>query len=319
MGKILVSSSHFETLCQDAHQLLLQAGHEIILHKGELPYMSFEEISAVAPGIDAAIVGLDDWTEAVFKIATKLKVVAKFGVGTDNIDKEAASRYGIKVINAPGMNSNAVAELTVGMMIGMLREIPMLHQAMTCGQWSRFIGTELEGRTVGLLGFGAIAQSVARKLQGFDVTILASDLYPNMDVAKKYGVRIVPADDVITCSDVLSLHIPCTSETYHMFNDAVFARMKPGAYLINAARGPIVDTEALIRALRSGHIAKAALDAFENEPLCADDPLFKTGKVICTPHTGAETKESYRRVSICVAQGVIDVLGGKKPRFCVNS
>ena len=116
MGKILVSSSHFESLCQGAKKLLLDAGHEIILHKGELPYMSFDEIAAVAPEIDGAIIGLDDWTEEVFRIAPKLKVVAKFGVGTDNIDKEAAKRYGIKVINAPGMNSNAVAELTVGMM-----------------------------------------------------------------------------------------------------------------------------------------------------------------------------------------------------------
>lgn len=318
MGKILVSSSHFESLCQGAKKLLLDAGHEIILHKGELPYMSFDEIAAVATEIDGAIIGLDDWTEEVFRIAPKLKVVAKFGVGTDNIDKEAAKRYGIKVINAPGMNSNAVAELTVGMMIDMLREITDLHTAMTRGEWPRFMGSELEGRTVGLLGFGAIARLVAKKLQGFDVTILASDLYPNLELAEKYGVQIVSSDEVITHSDILSIHIPSTPETYHMFNDAVFSRMKPGAYLVNAARGAIIDTDALVRALQSGRVAKAALDAFEHEPLHADDPLLLTGKVICTPHTGAETKESYHRVSMCVAQGVIDVLNGKDPVFWVN-
>lgn len=318
MGKILVSSSHFEELCQGAKALLLEAGHEIVLHKGELPYMSFAEIAAVAPEIDGAIIGLDDWTEEVFQLAPKLKVVAKFGVGTDNIDKEAAKRHGIKVINAPGMNSNAVAELTVGLMIDMLRQVTSLHTAMTRGQWPRFMGGELEGRTIGLLGFGAIARLVAKKLQGFDVRLIASDLYPNRELAEKYGVEILSSEEVIAQSDILSIHVPSTPQTYHMFNQDTFARMKRGACLVNAARGSIIDTQALVDALHSGQIACAALDAFENEPLSAEDPLLLTGKVICTPHTGAETKESYHRVSMCVAQGVVDVLNGKEPQFCVN-
>lgn len=318
MGKVLVSSSHFETLCQEAKQMLLAAGHEIVLHKGELPYMSFEEIAEVIGDIDGAIIGLDDWTEEVWKIAPKLKVVAKFGVGTDNIDKESAKRYGIKVINAPGINSNAVAELTIGIIIDMLRGVTRQHLSMTQGVWPRYLGEELRGKTVGLLGFGAIAKLVAKKLQCFDVNVIASDLYPDLDTAKAYGVEIVSTEDVITRSDIVSIHVPCTPETTHMFNDAVFASMKKGAYLVNAARGAIVDTEALIRALESGQIAGAALDAFENEPLKQDDPLLTCGKVVCTSHTGAETREVYRNVSVCVAQGVIDVLDGREPRYWVN-
>ena len=318
MGKVLVTSSHFETLCQSAKKLLMDAGHEPVVYQGELPYMSFEEIARVIGDIDGAIIGLDDWTDEVFQIAPKLKVVAKFGVGTDNIDKESAARHGIKVINAPGINANAVAELTVGLIIDMLRGITQLHMAMTKGQWVRALGSELEGRTVGLMGFGAIAKLVAKKLQGFDVKVLAYDLYPDHETAKRYGVELVTADEVIEKSDILSIHVPSTPETFHMFDDAVFARMKPGAYLVNAARGAIVDTQALLRALNTGRLAGAALDAFENEPLKADDPLLLSGKVVCTPHTGAETKETYHKVSMCAAQGVIDVLAGKDPQFWVN-
>jgi len=318
MGKVLVSSSHWEELCQQAKKMLLDAGHEIVLHKGELPYMSFEEIAEVIGDVDGAIIGLDDWTEEVYKIAPKLKVIAKFGVGTDNIDKINAKKYGIKVINAPGINSNAVAELTIGMIIDMLRGVTMQHLSMTRGVWPRHLGGELRGKTVGLLGFGAIAKLVAKKLQCFDVTVIASDLYPDMETAKAYGVEIVSSEDVITRSDIVSIHIPSTPETFHMFDDAVFAKMKQGAYLVNAARGAIVDTQALIRALESGQIAGAALDAFENEPLKQDDPLLQCGKTVCTSHTGAETREVYQNVSVCVAQGVIDVLDGREPRYWVN-
>ena len=318
MGKVLVSSSHWEELCQQAKKMLIDAGHEIVLYKGELPYMNFEQIAEVIGDIDGAIIGLDDWTEEVWKIAPKLKVVAKFGVGTDNIDKESAKKYGIKVINAPGINSNAVAELTIGMIIDILRGVTMQHLSMTRDVWPRHLGTELRGKTVGLLGFGAIAKQVAKKLQCFDVTVIASDLYPDMGMAKAYGVEIVSSDEVITRSDIVSIHIPFTPETFHMFNDEMFGKMKRGAYLVNAARGSIVDTQALIRALESGQLAGAALDAFENEPLRQDDLLLTCGKTVCTSHTGAETREVYQNVSVCVAQGVIDVLAGREPRFWVN-
>jgi len=318
MGKILVTSSHFETLCQDAKRLMTEANHEVMVYKGELPYMSFEEIAKVIGDIDGAIIGLDDWTDEVFEIAKKLKVIAKFGVGTDNIDKESAKRHGIKVINAPGCNSNAVAELTVGFIIGMLRNIAGLDKALHEGSWPRFMGTEMEGHTVGLMGFGAISKLVAKKLQGFDVRVLAYDLFPDQVTAAKYGVSLVSSDELIEQSDIVSIHIPSTAETFHMFNDEMFARMKKGAYLINAARGLIVDTQALLRALDSGKIAGAALDTYEYEPLKKDDPLLTGGKVICTPHTGSETKEAYYKVSMCVARGVLDVLAGRDPKFWVN-
>lgn len=318
MGKILITASHYEELCQEAKRLLESHGHELIINKSGMPYYTYEQIAEVIGDVDGAIIGLDEWTEDVYKIAPKLKVIAKFGVGVDNIDRVKAKEYGIKVINAPGQNSNAVAELTVGFMIGVLRNMIPLHKKMENGEWVRHVGYEMKGKTIGLLGFGAIARLVAEKLMNFDVNVTAFDLYPNEELAAKYKVKMVSREDVITKSDIVSIHIPSTKDTYHLFNDQTLETMKDGAYLINCARGAVVDTDALCRALKSGKIAGAALDAFEAEPLSKDEEILACGNVICTPHTGAETYEAYTNVSMCTAQGVIDVLEGKEPEFYTN-
>lgn len=318
MGKILITASHYEELCKGAKQLLEESGHELIINKSDMPYYTYEQIAQVIGDVDGAIIGLDDWTEEIYKIAPKLKVIAKFGVGTDNIDKIKAREYGIKEINAPGQNSNAVAELTVGLMIGVLRGLIPLHKKMENGEWVRRVGYEIKGKTIGLLGFGAIARLVAEKLMNFGAEVIASDLYPDARLASRYNVTMVSQKEVMTKSDLVSIHIPATGETHHLFDDAAFCMMKKGAYLINCARGSIIDTGALCRALKDGRIAGAALDAFEAEPLMKDAEILKCGNVICTPHTGAETYEAYTNVSMCTAQGVIDVLEGREPQFCTN-
>ena len=318
MGKILITASHYEELCKSAKRLLEEKGHELIINKSDMPYYTYEQIAQVIGDVDGAIIGLDDWTEEIYKIAPKLKVIAKFGVGTDNIDKIKAKEYGIKVINAPGQNSNAVAELTIGFIIGVLRGIVPLHKKMENGEWVRRVGCEVKGKTVGLLGFGAIARLVAEKLMNFDAEVIASDLYPDEELAARYHVKMVSQKEVLAKSDIISVHVPATAETYHLFDDTVFDTMKKGAYLINCARGSIVDTDALCRALKDGRIAGAALDAFEAEPLMKDAEILRCGNVICTPHTGAETYEAYTNVSMCTAQGVIDVLEGREPEFWTN-
>ena len=186
MGKILVSASHFDTLCKDAWELLEKNGHEVIYDKTRsFPAYSFEELKDIIGDIDAAIIGMDKYTEEVFEIAPKLKAVAKFGVGVDNIDLVAAKKHGVKALNAPGQNSNAVAELTVCYILDMLRKVIPIHEELKEGNWPRWIGSELRGKTVGLVGFGAIARLVAKKLQGFDVQIKAYDLYMNQKLALK--------------------------------------------------------------------------------------------------------------------------------------
>lgn len=319
MGKVLVSASHFDTLCKDAWKLLEDNGHEVIFDATRsFPAYSYEELEKIIPDIDAAIIGMDLYDEKVFKVAPKLKCVCKFGVGVDNINLADATKYGVKACNCPGQNSNAVAELTVGFMIDALRGVIPLHKAMEKSTWPRYLGEEMAGKTVGLLGFGAIAREVARKLAGFDVKIKAYDLFPNEEAAKKLGVEMVSQDEIIQTCDIVSLHAPATAENHHLFNAETFARMKDGAFLINAARGALVDLDALAAAMQSGKIAGAALDAFEVEPLPADSPILKCENVVLTPHTGAESRQAYHKVSMVAAQNVIDTLAGREPKFWVN-
>ncbi len=320
MGKVLVSASHFDTLCQEAWKMLEDNGHEVVYDATRaFPAYSEEELLKLIPDIDACIVGLDDYTEKIFKAAPKLKCVCKFGVGVDNIDLKAATKYGIKVCNCPGKNSNAVAELTVGIMLDLLRGVIPLHKAMEQHLWPRRLGEELSGKTVGLLGFGAIARSVAQKMKGFDhVTVKAFDIYPNQAAAEELGVEMVSQDEIIEQSDIISIHVPATEENHHLFNKDTFTRMKQGAYLINAARGALVDLDDLACAMLEGKIAGAALDAFEVEPLPADAKILQCDNVVLTPHTGAETVETYEKVSVTDAQSVIDVLAGREPEFWVN-
>lgn len=319
MGKILVSASHFDTLCNDAMELLKANGHEVIYDASrKFPAYSFEELQEIIGDIDAALIGMDNYTEDVFKIAPKLKAVAKFGVGVDNIDCKAAKAYGVKVLNAPGQNSNAVAELTVGFMLDVLRRVLPLHKKMEEGEWPRYMGEEIKGKTVGLLGFGAIARMVVEKLRGFDVRVLAYDLYPDNREAERLGVTMTSMDEVICSSDIVSIHIPATKDTYHLFDEEMFKKMKKGSYIINAARGALIDLEVLSSNLNSGHIAGAALDAFEIEPLPKTASILQCENIVLTPHTGAETKEAYRNVSLCTCRDIIAVLKGEDPIHWVN-
>ncbi len=221
-------------------------------------------------------------------------------------------------MGCPGQNSNAVAELTVAFILDVLRRVIPLHKSMEQGEWPRFIGSELKGKTVGLLGFGAIARLAAKKIRAFDADVIAYDLYPNEKAAAELGVRMTTQEEVITASDIVSIHIPAAPETHHLFNRETIRTMRDGAYLINPARGALVDLDALAEALQSGKLSGAALDAFEVEPLPLDAPILQCGNIVLTPHTGAETAESYYNVSISAARDILKVLQGQEPEHCVN-
>ena len=318
MGNILVTASHFETLCQDAIRLLEENGHRVILNNHDMPYYSFEELAVWAPEIHGAIIGMDQWNDQVFQIAPNLKILARFGVGVDNIDLEAAKRRGIQVVNAAGMNANAVAELALTMILNCLRQFPQLNQELIQGTWARAVGRDLQGKTVGLLGFGDIGSRVAKKLSGFDVNLIAYDPYPNLKKAEMLGVTMADMDTVLQQSDIVSIHMPSIPATRHVMNRETFGKMKPGSYFINTARGALVDTPALVEMVSNGHLAGAAVDVYEQEPLPMDAPILHTPGILCTPHTGAETLETYQNISIMAAQAVIDSLGGKEPKNWIN-
>ena len=323
MQKVLVSVSHYETLCREAWEYIEENGYQVVFDPLKtFPAYTTEEIEALPDKEDivAALIGMDDYRdEKKYQALPNLKAVAKFGVGVDNIDSELAGKYGVKVLNAPGQNSNAVAELTIGLMINVMRNVIALHKEVEKGLWPRLMGNELKGKTVGLLGFGAIARSVAEKLQCFGVKVIAYDLYPDKEAAEKLGVRMAAQEEVIESSDIVSIHIPAAPDTYHLFDQKTISKMKDGAVLINLARGALVDLDALAKALQSGKLAGAALDAFEEEPLPDNGEILKCGNIVLTPHTGGETKEAYYNLSMTTAKDIVKVLKGGKPDFGVNT
>ncbi|WP_127593091.1 phosphoglycerate dehydrogenase [Paenibacillus lautus] len=311
--KVLVTATNYSKLCADAKRLLESHGCEIIENRFGRP-LTFEELKEVVGSVDGVIAGVDTWNEAIFKLAPQLQGIARFGVGVDNIDLDAARKYGIQVTNVPRGNANAVAELAIGLMISVRRHIPALDRSTKNGYWERFVGSELAGGTIGLLGFGNIAQLTAKKLKGFDVEIIAYDKYPDKAKASEYGVKMTTFENVLAHSDIVSMHLPSLLETHHMMNDKAFARMKPSAIFINTARGAVVDEQALSRALSSGVIAGAAIDVYESEPVSADHPILQIGNLITTPHTAAETFETYTRVSMITAQALLDIFEGREPQ-----
>jgi D-3-phosphoglycerate dehydrogenase len=310
--KVLVTATNYSKLCPEAKLLLEQGGCEVIENPHGRPF-TFAELKEQVADIDAAIAGVDSWSEDIFKLAPKLKIIARFGVGVDNIDLAKAREYGIQVTNVPGKNANAVAELTIGFILGSLRNIPALHHSTRAGGWDRFVGMELAGRTIGFLGFGNIARKIAYKLQGFDVQLLAFDKFPNLDAAREHNVTMASLEQVLRQSDIVSMLLPSLPETYHLMGREQFAMMKQTAYFINTARGVLVDEAALYEALTNHTIAGAAIDVYEQEPTAADHPLFGLDNIITTPHTAGETYETYHAVSLITAQAVLDVFAGKTP------
>lgn len=315
--KVLVTATNYSTYCSAAKALLEENGVEVI----ENPYgrpMTRDELLTVVGDIDGAVVGVDTWNEKIFAHAPKLRAMARFGVGVDNIDLAAAKAHGIQVTNAKGMNSNPVAELTVGLILSTLRNVPAFNASIREGKWDRFMGRDLAGMTVGLLGFGDIAQRVAKKLSGFDVSICAYDLYPNLEKARELNVEMVSMEETLHRADVVCMHLPSLPATHHIMDAQTFGMMKDGSYFINTARGALVDETALAQALRSGKLTAAAIDVFDQEPVRRDNPLFALPNLFATPHTAAETYDTYHNVGLATARQLLDVFAGKKPNNLLN-
>jgi D-3-phosphoglycerate dehydrogenase len=251
--------------------------------------------------------------------APKLRIIARAGTGVDNVDVVAASARGILVVNAPGANSISVAEHACALMLGLARSVPAADRAMKEGRWEkkRFLGTELRGKTLGIAGLGRIGQEVALRARPFGMRLVAHDPYISKEIAAGLGVELMSIDDVCATADYITLHVPSTPETRHLFNDARFSRCKPGMRLINTARGELIDEAALRRAIDNGVVAAAALDVFETEPP-ADWSLAQLPQVIATPHIAASTEEAQELVGIETAATVRDFLRDGMVRNAVN-
>lgn len=238
--------------------------------------------------------------------APKLKVVGRAGVGVDNIDLVAASDRGVAVMNAPGGNTIAAAELTVALILAVARNVAQADRSVRGGEWNRaaFKGIELRAKTLGLVGAGRIGAEVAHRCKAFGMGVIVFDPYLDPERAGLLDLRLTDLDEVLTEADVISLHVPLNDETRGMISDEALARMKPTALVVNVSRGGVVDEDALVRALTAGEIAGAGLDVFATEPLPADSPLRTAPNLVLTPHLGASTAEAQVSVADEVARYV---------------
>ncbi len=242
--------------------------------------------------------------------APHLKVIARAGVGVDNVDLDAATERGIVVMNTPGGNTISTAEYTFGLMLSLARYIPQGHQSLGGGQWDRksFTGVELRGKTLGLIGFGRIGQAVAIRAKAFDMDVIAYDPYVPSHMMADLNVEELSLDELYARADFISLHALVTDETRGMINATSIAKMKRGVRIINAARGALINDADLATAIRSGHVAGAALDVYEPEPPNADHPLIGLQGVIHTPHLAASTSDAQITVAIEAAELVVNAL-----------
>lgn len=239
--------------------------------------------------------------------ATRLKIVIRAGIGVDNIDVGYAKERGVVVENTPRGNVVSAAEHAIALMMSLARQVPLASQTTKGGVWekSKFMGTEIGGKTLGIIGTGNIGAVVVDRAQGLRMKVIAFDPMLTADKAKAMGVELVTLDELFTRADVITLHVPLLPGTKHIVNDAAFAKMKKGVLFINAARGGLVDENALLKAIEAGIVRGAALDVFEVEPAVADHPLFKREEVIATPHLGASTFEAQVNVAVEAAEQMI--------------
>lgn len=278
------------------------------------------ELLAAVPEADALLVrSATTVDKEVLDAASKLKIVGRAGVGLDNVDIPAATEAGVMVVNAPTSNIHSACEHAISLLLSTARQIPAADQTLRKSEWKRssFSGVEIFGKTVGIVGFGHIGQLFAQRLAAFETTIIAYDPYANPARAAQLGVELVELEELMARSDFVTIHLPKTKETAGMFNAELLAKSKKGQIIINAARGGLVDEQALADAIKSGHIRGAGFDVFETEP-CTDSPLFSLPEVVVTPHLGASTEEAQDRAGTDVAASVLKALAGEFVADAVN-
>jgi len=258
-------------------------------------------------------------TREVIEAAPRLKIIARAGVGVDNVDVKAATERGIMVINAPESTSITVAEHSIGLMLALARKISIADRSVKDGKWekNRFMGIELNGKTLGIIGMGRIGSQVVVRTKAFGMDILVYDPYISREAAEEMGVTVTDLETLLRESDIVTIHVPLTPETRHLISDDEFKLMKETAFIVNCARGGIIDEDALYRALKDGEIAGAALDVFEEEPP-EGSPLLELENVVLTPHIGASTAEAQRDAAIIVANEIKTVFQGGAPRNVLN-
>jgi phosphoglycerate dehydrogenase-like enzyme len=301
-----------------ALQSLRDAGCHVIIppKQGPLPEA---ELLPLLPTADAVLASMDKFTDKVLSSpeAKSLKLISRWGVGYDAIDIPAATRQGIVVAYCPGMLNEAVADYAFSLLCALARRVHEGHLIMRGGEWRLAWGHNIHGKTLGILGCGRIGQAMARRAAGFGMKLLGYDICKNAE-AEKLGIEFVSFDELLAQSDFLSLHAAATAENKNMIGEAQLKRMKPSAYIINTARGALIDENALVRAVTEKWIAGAALDAYVVEPLPKDHPLRSAPNLLITPHQASCSFETGEQVSDAAAAAILELMNGRKPRWAVD-
>jgi phosphoglycerate dehydrogenase-like enzyme len=312
MAKVFIGPSLFKSLPDwEFARVIRAAGHEVVFHN-EPEQLLEHQVLQLLKGMDAVVAGSEPYTRAVLEAHPQLKVVARVGVGFDTVDVAAATQLGKFVTIAPGTNHGSVAEHAFSLILALAKGIVPQDAGMRQGTFPRGINTPLRGSTLGIAGLGRAGKAMAERAQAFEMKVIAFDPFPDEAYANARNIDLVDWKTLLAHSDWLTLHLPSTKESHHLMNEKAFAGMKKGAYLINTARGAVVDEKALNAALESGHLGGAGLDVFEIEPPGVL-PFFNRHNVVLTPHAAGVDRQSLADMALSAAQAAVDVLAGNWP------
>ncbi|NGY70111.1 phosphoglycerate dehydrogenase [Priestia megaterium] len=302
MPKVLITPRSYGMFNKDINQMWEKAGFEVIREAGPLPESKFIEL---IKDVDALLIGTDCLNEKILYNAKHLKIISKYGTGIDNIPKEYAVKKGIYVTNTPAVNNEAVADYAFGLMLSTARSISSSAQKLREGQWTKTVGIELFGKTLGILGFGAIGKAVARRAKGFQMDVIVYDVFSDKKTAEEYGITYADLETVLKNCDFLSIHMPLLPETTNLLNYETMKKMKKEAIIINTARGGIVNEQDLFRVLQEGIIRGAGIDVFSVEPPNSS-PLLELDNAVLTPHNAAASEEAIERMTLQSTRNIIE-------------
>ena len=314
--KVLITPRTFGKTDPQPIALLHEAGCELVFNPFDRPLVQ-DEIIPLIKEVDGIIVGLDQIDKEVIGHSRRLRAISKYGTGINNIDLRSATERGILVTNTPGVNSSAVAELTIGLMLDVARHISESDRKIRGGEWGRFLGFEVKGKVLGIIGTGQIGKRLASKIRGFEISIIANDIEPDYAWAEDMGVSYVTFSELVREADIISLHLPLNEDTYHLIGEDELSQFKPTAILINTSRGEMVDEKALYAALKERRLLGAGLDVYEKEPL-KDSPLTTLDNVVLTSHIGAHTEEAVMNMGRTAVLNLLKALDGEIPEYLVN-
>ena len=317
MLRVLVSTTSFQDTPGEHHQLLADEGYELVCERGPL---SEERMLELAGDLDAFLCGDDSITASVIdKALPRLKVIAKYGIGIDKIDMEHATAKGIPVTFCPGVNHTTVAEHTFALLLALVRNLVEEANVTRSGEWKRLTGNEIMGKTIAIVGLGRIGKEVAIRAKAFGMEVKAFDLYWDEEFADAHKVkRCSSLGETMADADVVSLHVNLTPETRYMLNAQSIPTLKDGAIVLNCARGELVDSAAMVEALKSGKLGGYGTDVMEEEPPASDHPLLSSPNTVITPHIGSRMYESVQRQAGMAVRNLIHVLKGEEPLAQAN-